>query len=130
MLDIDYFKQYNDKYGHLAGDRVLMSVGEAADAPLRTNDLFARYGGEEFSALLPETAMAQALIVAERLRERISSTEPGILAGVQLPKVTVSIGVAEYRPGYTLETLVAAADLAMYRAKNNGRNCVKIAIDA
>lgn len=130
MLDIDYFKQYNDKYGHLAGDRVLMSVGEAADAPLRTNDLFARYGGEEFSALLPETAMAQALIVAERLRERISNTDPGILAGVQLPKITVSIGVAEYRPGYTLETLVAAADVAMYHAKNNGRNCVKIAIDA
>jgi diguanylate cyclase (GGDEF)-like protein len=130
MLDIDYFKQYNDKYGHLAGDRVLMSVGEAAYAPLRTNDLFARYGGEEFSVLLPETKMEQALIVAERLRQRISDTDPGILDGVQLPKVTVSIGIAEYRPGYTLETLVAAADVAMYQAKNNGRNCVKIATDA
>jgi diguanylate cyclase (GGDEF)-like protein len=130
MLDIDSFKQYNDKYGHLAGDRVLISVAEAAFAPLRTNDLFARYGGEEFSVLLPETQMEQALIVAERLRQRISDTDPGILDGVPLPKVTVSIGIAEYRPGYTLETLVAAADVAMYHAKNNGRNCVKIATDA
>ncbi len=130
MLDIDYFKQYNDKYGHLAGDRVLMRMGEAADAPLRTNDLFARYGGEEFSVLLPETPMAQALIVAERLRVHISNTDPGILDGVQLPKVTVSIGIAEYKPGNTLETLIAAADMAMYRAKNNGRNCVRIATDA
>jgi len=129
MLDIDNFKKYNDNYGHLAGDRVLISVGEAAIAPLRTNDLFARYGGEEFSVLLPETTMEQAVIVAERLRQRISETDPGILDGVPLPKVTASIGVAEYRPGYTLETLVAAADVAMYHAKNNGRNCVKIATD-
>jgi diguanylate cyclase (GGDEF)-like protein len=130
MLDVDFFKHYNDNYGHLAGDRVLISVGEAAGAPLRTNDLFARYGGEEFSVLLPETKMEQAMIVAERLRQRIRDTDPGILDGVQLPKVTVSIGVAEYRPGQTLETLVAAADVAMYHAKNNGRNCVKIATDA
>jgi len=129
MLDIDYFKKYNDSHGHLAGDRALTSVGEAAKAPLRTNDLFARYGGEEFSALLPETTIEQALIVAERLRDRISKTDPGILDGVQLPKVTVSIGVAEYRPGYTFETLVAAADVAMYHAKNSGRNCVKMATD-
>lgn len=130
MLDVDFFKHYNDNYGHLAGDRVLISVGEAAGAPLRTNDLYARYGGEEFSVLLPETKMEQAMIVAERLRQRIRDTDPGILDGVQLPKVTVSIGVAEYRPGQTLETLVAAADVAMYHAKNNGRNCVKIATDA
>ena len=129
MLDIDSFKQYNDEFGHLAGDRVLTTVGEAAKAPLRTNDLFARYGGEEFSVLLPETQIEQATIVAERLRDRISHTDPGIFAGVQLPKVTVSIGVAEYRSGYTLDSLVAAADVAMYHAKNSGRNCVKIATD-
>lgn len=130
MLDVDYFKLYNDEHGHLAGDRVLMAVGESANAPLRTNDLFARYGGEEFSVLLPETSMEQAVIVAERLRERISNTDPGILNGVQLPKVTVSIGVAEYKPGYTLESIVAAADVAMYNAKNSGRNCIKVATDA
>ena len=130
MLDIDLFKSYNDTYGHLAGDRALMSVGEAAKAPLRTNDLFARYGGEEFSVLLPETKIEQAMIVAERLRDRISRTDPGILDGVQLSKVTVSIGIAEYRQGYTLETMVAAADVAMYQAKNSGRNCVKIATDS
>ena len=130
MLDIDNFKKYNDEYGHLAGDRALMTVGEAACEPLRANDLFARYGGEEFSVLLPETSMEQAMIVAERLRDRISKTDPGMHDGVQLPKVTVSIGIAEYKPGYTLDKLVAAADVAMYQAKNNGRNCVKIATDA
>ena len=129
MMDFDCFKQYNDNNGHLAGDRVLMIVGEAAKAPLRTNDLFARYGGEEFAVLLPETKMEQALVVAERLRERISKTDPGILDGVQLPKVTVSIGVAEFRAGHTFETLVVAADVAMYHAKSSGRNCVKMATD-
>lgn len=129
MLDIDFFKQYNDKFGHLAGDRVLTTIGKAACAPLRTNDLFARYGGEEFSVLLPETKMEQALHIAERLRDRISKTDPGILNDVQLPKVTVSIGIAEYKPGYTLDSLLAVADVAMYQAKNNGRNRVEVATD-
>lgn len=130
MLDIDLFKWYNDTHGHLAGDRALMSFAEATKAPLRPNDLIARYGGEEFSVLLPETKIEQAMIVAERLRDRISKTDPGILDGVQLPKVTVSIGIAEYRSGYGLDTLVAAADVAMYHAKNSGRNRVKIATDS
>lgn len=130
MLDVDHFKKYNDEYGHLAGDRVLVSVGESVKAPLRTNDLFARYGGEEFSLLLPETRMEQAVIVADRMRECIANTEPGMHDGIQLPKVTVSIGIAEYKPGQTLKSLVATADVAMYQAKNSGRNCVKVATDA
>ncbi|MDH5710557.1 MAG: GGDEF domain-containing protein [Gammaproteobacteria bacterium] len=130
MLDVDNFKRYNDEYGHLAGDRVLIAVGESVGAPLRTNDMFARYGGEEFSVLLPETKMEQAVIVAERLRQRIANTDPGILDGVQLPKVTASIGLAEFKPGYSLDGLVAAADVALYQAKNSGRNCVKVATDA
>ena len=130
MLDIDNFKKYNDEYGHLAGDHVLITVGEAACEPLRAKDLFARYGGEEFSVMLPETSMEQALIVAERLRDRISLTDPGLHDGRQLPKVTVSIGIAEYKSGYELDTLLAAADEAMYQAKNNGRNCVKISMEA
>lgn len=130
MLDVDNFKRYNDEYGHLAGDRVLIAVGASVGAPLRTNDLFARYGGEEFSVLLPETQMEQAVIVAERLRQRIANTDPGILDGVQLPKVTASIGLAEFKPGYTLEKLVATADVALYQAKNSGRNCIKVATDS
>ncbi|MDH3343071.1 MAG: GGDEF domain-containing protein [Gammaproteobacteria bacterium] len=129
MLDVDHFKKYNDDFGHLAGDRALISVAEAAKAPLRTNDLLARYGGEEFSVLLPETSMEQAVIVAERLRERISRADPGIHDGVQLPKLTVSIGIAEYKSGSSLKTLVASADVALYQAKNSGRNCIKIATD-
>lgn len=127
MLDVDHFKKYNDDFGHLAGDRALITVGEAASAPLRPNDLLARYGGEEFAVLLPETSMEQAMLVAERLRDRISKTDPGIHDGVQLPKLTVSIGVAEYKSMDTLKTLVADADAAMYQAKNSGRNCIKIA---
>ena len=130
MLDVDHFKKYNDDFGHLGGDRALISVGEAMKAPLRTNDLLARYGGEEFSVLLPETSMEQAVLVADRLRDRVSKTDPGIHDGVQLPKLTVSIGVAEYKAGDSLKTLVAAADEAMYHAKHSGRNCVKIATDA
>ena len=130
MLDVDHFKKYNDDFGHLGGDRALISVGEAMKAPLRTNDQLARYGGEEFSVLLPETSMEQAVLVADRLRDQMSKTDPGIHDGVQLPRLTISIGVAEYKSGDSLKTLVAAADVAMYHAKNSGRNCVKIATDA
>lgn len=125
MIDIDDFKKFNDTYGHLAGDRALVKVGENIRAPLRPNDLVARFGGEEFSVLLPETTLEHAMIVAERLCEHVAHTDLGIFDGVQLPKVTISLGVAEYKPGYKLETMIAAADVAMYHAKRGGRNRVK-----
>jgi len=127
MIDVDHFKQYNDEYGHLAGDRVLVAVGESIRKPLRPNDLVARFGGEEFSVLLPETRIDNALTIAERLRKRIGNADPGKLDGKKLPGATVSIGIAEYRPGDSLETMIAAADVAMYHAKKEGRNCVRVA---
>lgn len=127
MVDVDNFKKFNDEFGHLAGDRALIKVGEGIRAPLRPNDLVARFGGEEFSVLLPETTLEHALIVAERLREHVAAMDIGKLDGVQLPGITISLGVAEYKQGYELETIISAADVAMYHAKRGGRNCVKVA---
>ena len=130
MIDVDHFKNINDDYGHLTGDRVLVTVGESIKKPLRPNDLVARYGGEEFSVLLPETALENAVAIAERLRERVSEANPGKIETKALPKVTVSIGVVEFRPGDSLETMIASADAAMYQAKKAGRNCVRVAANA
>ncbi len=130
MIDVDNFKQYNDTYGHLAGDQVLVTVGENIRKPLRPNDLVARFGGEEFCVLLPETKLEYAVEIAERLRERVSKADPGIIDGKQLPKVTISLGVTEYKPGYSLDTMIASADVAMYHAKQKGKNCVQVATDA
>ena len=127
MIDIDHFKDVNDKYGHLAGDKVLIAVGRSIKEPLRPNDMVARYGGEEFSVLLPETSIENAAAIAERLRERVSQASPGKLERKQLPKVTVSIGVADFNPGDSLESMIAAADAAMFDAKRAGRNCVRVA---
>ncbi len=127
MIDIDHFKNINDKFGHLAGDQVLITVGKNIKEPLRPNDMVARYGGEEFSVLLPETSVENAATIAERLRERVSQSSPGKIENKQLPKVTVSIGVAEFKTGDSLETMIASADAAMFRAKKAGRNCVYVA---
>lgn len=127
MIDVDHFKDFNDSFGHLAGDRILLTVAECISKPLRPNDLVARYGGEEFSVLLPETTAENALAIAERLRQRVSQASPGEVAGKVLSAVTVSIGVAEYRPGRTLQSLLAAADEALYAAKRAGRNRVCLA---
>lgn len=127
MIDVDDFKNYNDTYGHLAGDKVLVTVAEAIRNPLRPNDLVARFGGEEFAVLLPETTVKNAKIIAERLRENVSTADPGSLEGQLLPKVTISLGIAARQPGYTLDMMIAAADVAMYHAKRNGKNCVDIA---
>jgi diguanylate cyclase (GGDEF)-like protein len=129
MIDVDNFKGFNDEYGHLAGDRVLVAVGDAVRSPLRPNDMVARFGGEEFAVLLPETSLENAIIIAGRLREHVSECDPGIVNGVQLPHVTISLGVTEYKPGYTLDTMIASADVAMYHAKRKGRNCVHVASD-
>lgn len=115
MLDVDYFKKYNDTYGHSAGDKVLVRVAQKLTCFCRAVDLAARYGGEEFLLILPESDLAEARIVAERLREAISN-ELG---------VTVSIGLAQFRPGRGLHEMVNAADLALYHAKQNGRNRVE-----
>jgi len=127
MIDVDNFKQYNDDYGHLAGDSVLVAVAKAIRRPLRPNDLVARFGGEEFAVLLPETGLKNAKIIAERLRNYVSQADPGELDGKHLPGITISLGVAGFESGFTLDTMIAAADVAMYHAKRKGKNCVELA---
>jgi len=128
MIDVDNFKQYNDDYGHLGGDRVLVTVANAIRNPLRPNDLVARFGGEEFAVLLPETGRDNAEIIAERLRHHVSQADPGKLNGQHLPKVTISLGIAEFKHGYNLKTMIAAADVAMYHAKRKGKNRIEHAV--
>ena len=127
MIDVDHFKNYNDDFGHLAGDQVLKTVADAIRSPLRPNDLVARFGGEEFAVLLPETTVRNAETIAERLRERVTKADPGMLDRKQLPAVTISLGIAGRQQGYSLDMMIAAADVAMYHAKRNGRNRVEVA---
>ena len=129
MIDVDDFKNFNDVYGHLAGDQVLIKVAEAINKPLRPNDLVARFGGEEFSVLLPETTVSNAKTIAERLRHNVSKADPGVIGNRQLPNVTISLGVAGRQPGYTLDKMIASADVAMYQAKQKGKNRAEVATD-
>ncbi|MDQ3260445.1 MAG: GGDEF domain-containing protein [Pseudomonadota bacterium] len=124
MLDIDHFKQMNDRFGHLAGDRILCTVAQVLLKLMRPTDLVARYGGEEFALCLPETPLKGALSIADRLRKAISNTPTPFEEGKLLPTVSVSLGVAAMQPGQSLDSLLSAADSALYRAKTNGRNCV------
>ena len=126
MIDVDDFKKYNDTYGHLAGDKVLAMVAESLRKPLRPNDMVARFGGEEFAVMLPETTLKNAVTIAERLRLSVSQADPGKLDGKQLPKVTVSLGVASREKKYTLDMLITAADVALYSAKSKGKNRVEV----
>jgi len=124
MIDIDRFKQVNDHYGHQNGDLVLVAVANLSRVGLRSYDFAARYGGEEFVLVLPETAHDDALLVAERLRERVQAkTFTGALRGLN---TTVSMGVATYPTTVisSMADLVREADEALYRAKAGGRNRV------
>ncbi len=125
MLDLDYFKEINDKYGHAAGDQVLRAVGDCCRDVLRTNDVIGRLGGEEFAILLPATAMDGALLFGERLREAIYECRIG-LPGAEL-RLTATLGVAACAPGevMTMDELLARADAALYRGKAAGRNRVE-----
>jgi len=124
MLDLDHFKQVNDTYGHLAGDEALRSLAGLIRREVRPVDRIARYGGEEFVIILPETATAGALATAERIRD-IVATRPIPVNGDREVTLTVSIGVVTYPDDAdTEETLVGAADQALYVAKNGGRNRV------
>ena len=126
MLDIDHFKLFNDNYGHHIGDSALTSVATTLADNIRPYDYAARYGGEEFMILLPDTTATEARIIAERLKERIRNNPVIDPNGRRLPMLTVSIGMAELKPTQDVANLVEAADTALYRAKNNGRNCVAI----
>lgn len=122
-LDLDHFKQVNDRHGHAAGDLVLQAVGRVLREQLRGGDLGARHGGEEFLVVLPHCARGEAIETAERLRQRIAATRVP-LDGDAL-RVTVSIGVASLAGDESLPALLARADAALYAAKARGRDrCV------
>jgi diguanylate cyclase (GGDEF)-like protein len=118
MLDIDFFKRINDTNGHATGDDVLRHLCQTVRGVVRISDCIGRWGGEEFVVLLPDTSLIDAESMAERIRARIENTPFNELA------VTVSIGVAEYANGETIDTLLAHADSALYQAKRTGRNRV------
>ena len=122
MIDVDRFKQYNDALGHIEGDKVLVALGMEILKNFRTMDTGFRYGGEEFIVLLPETSSEGAMVPAERLRTRFSKVAFRPHPDEEPRKVTLSIGIAEYRPGNSIDDLVRSADRAMYSAKNAGRN--------
>ncbi len=125
MLDLDHFKKINDTQGHLAGDRVLSTIASVLLKAVRNEDVVARFGGEEFAIILRAIALEPAASTAERLRKLVESTKIALDGGKEL-RATVSIGLANFpsTPCKTLEELVEAADKALYRAKNAGRNRV------
>lgn len=122
LLDLDYFKQVNDVYGHTGGDATLVAFSKCVENELRNGDIFARYGGEEFLLVLPTIDLDAALQLANRIRLKIAST-PMLLQPKPL-SVTASFGVAQLRIDETVGDWLDRADKALYRAKENGRNCV------
>jgi len=132
MLDVDHFKAVNDTWGHAAGDEVLQELAARIDTQVRATDVAARYGGEEFVVLLPDTENSSAILLADRIRQSISET-PFDLPGGKTVAVTVSIGIAGARAETKVEdlktlgdSLLARADVALYRAKSAGRNRVSV----
>lgn len=129
--DLDLFKNVNDTYGHPVGDRVLSAVADAMMGLRRRGDTVARVGGEEFAVILPETDTAEAVRVAERLREAVAALSFEVHGAARPFTVTMSFGVVTSVPGRPMpaDAVFRAADLAMYRAKQAGRDCVVTADD-
>lgn len=125
FLDVDHFKRFNDTYGHQVGDQVLKLLASILKKNIRKSDIAARYGGEEFSVILPGASLANALMLAERIRELIGARSlVERKTGSTLGQVTVSIGVAQFVLGEFPRQLVERADMALYEAKRTGRNRV------
>lgn len=123
LVDIDYFKQVNDRYGHDGGDQVLRTFGQLLASQLRAVDCAGRYGGEEFLLVLPGTSLRQAQVLLERIRKHTESLPWAHMVHPDL-HVTCTLGLAQYRPAETVEALISRADAAMYRGKEAGRNRV------
>ena len=122
IVDIDHFKRINDSFGHEGGDRVLRAFGTLLKSQLRSADGVGRYGGEEFLLVLPDTDLAQASELLERLRLRIAEA-PWTQTLGEGARVTCTLGAAQYRAGESVEATIARADAALYRGKAQGRNC-------
>ncbi len=124
MLDIDHFKHYNDNYGHLSGDAAIRNIAATITDNIRPNDMAARYGGEEFMVLLPDTNREEAEIIAERLRIAIKARKIVSENKTKLPSITASFGIATSYKNVSLIDLICNADTALYKAKENGRDCI------
>ena len=130
MVDVDHFKMFNDVHGHLTGDIVLQLIAQTLRQNLKGVDLVARYGGEEFVVVLPNTNLVHAAAVGDKLRAMVGASEVVKRStGENLGRVTVSIGAAELAPGGSPQSLIAAADACLYRAKREGRNRVSVEAD-
>ena len=129
IIDLDHFKQINDRFGHQVGDQALIAVARCMHNMLRDTDRLGRYGGEEFVVLLPHTAMEDALTTAEKLRASIMNLE---VPEITDERITISVGVAGYpNTGIdSIDDLIQQADQALYDAKNDGRNRVAVAASA
>jgi diguanylate cyclase (GGDEF)-like protein len=124
MADLDFFKQFNDRYGHPAGNKALQQIARTLFGEVRDTDLLARYGGEEFALILPHTTKSEAGALAERIRDRVETLRMQI-DGHAIERVTLSLGVATLpRDAREEESLLSAADQALYHAKQSGRNRV------
>jgi len=124
LQDLDKFKSFNDTYGHVKGDELLKAFAAMLKREIRAADLAGRYGGEEFCVVLPNTSIKGAAVIVARLRKAMEELTIPLGEGRPPSGRTVSIGVAEFTAGDTVETLLSAADAALYRAKEGGRNKV------
>ena len=130
MVDVDHFKKFNDTHGHAVGDQVLRLVGRVLRDNIRECDMAARYGGEEFALVLPGIDLMACKEVAERVRGRISNAKlMRRTTGQEIGSVTVSIGVAQFRPAESAEALIERSDRGLYQAKRTGRNRVVTEIE-
>lgn len=126
LIDLDHFKNFNDTYGHLAGDRALQQLSRILKNSTRASDIICRYGGEEFVVIMPATNMDNSTEKAERIRQHVESSQLDAVVPTQSSRMTISIGVASFPEyGADYDTLVGAADRALYRAKEGGRNRVE-----
>ncbi|MFH1452090.1 MAG: GGDEF domain-containing protein [archaeon] len=121
IIDIDFFKKFNDAHGHLVGDEILVELAKTLSGVLRKYDILARFGGEEFFVLLPSTSLSRAKRVAERLRLSLFKNKK-----LKKYKVTISLGVSEYRAKDSIAKMIKRADKALYVAKKSGRNRVGV----
>ena len=128
LIDVDHFKSINDRHGHAVGDAMLVEVGVALARTLRRDDVLARWGGEEFMALLPNADMTAARDIAERARQAVATMQPHAARGNV--SVTVTIGIAQWSPGESLEATIHRADIALYQGKNEGRNRTSVQLDS